>query len=254
VMLTYQNIHAHINKLPIGDLDQLNVNIQHYLNDFNNKHCKELEMSRKEYFELHEKDELKHLPPTVFDVSKSISAKVQADYHFYLGEDKHYYSVPYKFIGTTIKVIYNKKTISVYAGINKIAVHNRDPKSGKTTLDSHRPEKHIAYLQTSILSSQDYIDKAAEIGQNVQWAMSYILDHHKDNIRIDKIAQSLLTINKHIELGRLEHVCSYIRPCGIISIDMIKNVLQSGIDLNPVVSVDFTIPNHDNLRGAQHYN
>lgn len=250
VNLTYQNIHVYINKLPIGNFDQLNSNIKSYLENFNNKICKEFSLSRRAYFEANEKELLNDLPAKIFDLSKSIKAKVQNNYHFYLGEDNHYYSVPYKYIGKQVKVIYNRTLVEVYIGIHRIAVHDRVLAKGMTTNENHRPEKHTLYLQMSALTYEDYIEKASDVGSNFQWAMTYILDQYKDNIKRDKIAQALLSLNKHYKSDRLEQVCAYIKPCGIITLEMIKNILSSNIDLKPIEQIKFNIPHHDNIRGV----
>jgi transposase len=250
VYLTYQNIHAHVNKLPIGDFDQLKSNIKTYLDNFNNKICKEFSLSRRAYFEANEKDLLNELPSKNFDCSKSIKAKVQNNYHFYLGEDKHYYSVPYKYIGKQVTVIYNRTLVEVYIGINRIALHDRVLSNGMTTNENHRPDKHTVYLQLSALTYEDYIAKASEVGSNFQWAVTFILDQYKDNTKQDKIAQALLSLVKHYKADRLEQVCTYISPCGIITFDMIKNVLSSCIDLNQFEHIKFNIPPHENIRGV----
>ena len=62
------------------------------------------------------------------------------NYHVILGEDKHQYSVPHRYIGQTTKIIYDEHNVEIYIGFQRIALHKRDyRKHGYTTLPEHMP-------------------------------------------------------------------------------------------------------------------
>ncbi len=43
-----------------------------------------------------------------------IIVKVIMNGHACLGEDKHYYSVPYQYIGKKIKILYSQNTVEIF--------------------------------------------------------------------------------------------------------------------------------------------
>ncbi len=64
----------------------------------------------------------------------------------------------------------------------------------------------------------------------------------------------LMSLAKHYPYERIEQICTYIKPCGTITLDMIKNVLSSNIDkLDNNLNSEFTAPQHGNIRGASYY-
>jgi transposase len=253
VTIAYQNIYAFLHNEKPDSLHNLNSLILEHLNKLNDKK-RDNDLSRNEYFELYEKQHLNPLPSSSFSLSKTTRAKIQRNYHVLLGEDSHYYSVPYKYIGQQADVIYTQSTVEIYIGINRIAFHNRTIGKGFTTNDQHRPEKHSQYIIHLNNTPQSYIDKAALIGANTQWAMAFIMEQHFASPKFAKLAEGVLSIARSYSNDRLEQVCSYIRPCGIVSLDMIKNVLASNIDkANMASTIDITLPTHENIRGASHY-
>lgn len=60
-----------------------------------------------------------------------------------LGEDRHYYSVPFSFIGKTVNVIYDTDTVELYYDHKRIALHVRSYNpNGFTTIKEHMPESN----------------------------------------------------------------------------------------------------------------
>ena len=70
-------------------------------------------------------------------------ATVQRNYHIQLSEDRHYYSVPYRFAGKKVKVLYDSKVVEVYLEHERIAVHSRTSfGSAYHTIPEHMPSNH----------------------------------------------------------------------------------------------------------------
>jgi transposase len=254
VTLAYQNVYSHLHGEKPENINELNSLIIKRLETFNTKFNKPLGMSKRQYFEEFEKPLLKELPPKSFDIFRTTNAKVQRDYHVLLGQDNHYYSVPQRYIGQQTQIVYTKTTVEIFIGVNRIALHNRQISKGRTTLEQHMPEKHKIYLAHLSNTPQDYIDKAALIGINTKWAMEFLVNQYSSSAKYHKIAEGILSIARKYNNERLEQVCSYIAPCGSISLDMIKNVLASNIDLAQQSQTNQTkIPDHGNIRGASNY-
>lgn len=65
----------------------------------------------------------KHLLP--FELKHYRELKVAPNNHIYLTQDKHYYSVPFIYIGIKVKVIYIRSIVYIYGKGGQIAVHER---------------------------------------------------------------------------------------------------------------------------------
>jgi hypothetical protein len=52
---------------------------------------------------------MRELPPDLFEIKKITRAKVQRNYHVFLGEEKNFYSVPYRYAGKQAEVVYTRQ-------------------------------------------------------------------------------------------------------------------------------------------------
>jgi len=112
--------------------------------------------TRHEQFVMHEQPYLKPLPAEPFIVKHTTKGKVQMNYHVFLGEDNHRYSVPYQYIGQSTKIIYDEVNVEIFIGFKRIAIHKRDYRSGGyTTLREHMPLQILESVQQ--LSSERYL-------------------------------------------------------------------------------------------------
>lgn len=99
--------------------------VHHSLGELNNAIRKELELhnslllkgrnySRRLQFEEIERGTLAPLPVLRYEFKKQSHAKVMKNGHVSLGIDKHYYSVPYRFIGKHVKLLFSKSAVEIY--------------------------------------------------------------------------------------------------------------------------------------------
>ena len=105
---------------------RLNARILDLLVVFNQTRFQKLPGSRYERFVADEKPLLKSLPQEPFTIKHSTMGKVQMNYHVILGEDKHFYSVPFRYIGKATKIVYDQEHVEIYIGFQRIAIHKRD--------------------------------------------------------------------------------------------------------------------------------
>jgi hypothetical protein len=68
-----------------------------------------------------------------------------------LGEDKHYYSIPFRHLGKYVKRCYTAKNVEIYFEFKRIAIHARfRTKHQYTTLKEHLPENHQWVMHWSV--------------------------------------------------------------------------------------------------------
>jgi len=118
VITAYRRIYAPLRNTEFYSLSALNAAILSQLEHHHGMRFQTKPHTRKELFEQ-EKLELKSLPDNPFEKYCVTQGKVQKNYHVQLGQDKHFYSVPYQLIGKTIKVIYTQDTVEIYDGLNR---------------------------------------------------------------------------------------------------------------------------------------
>ena len=78
-----------------------------------------------------------------YEIREYKRLKAQFNYHVYLSVDKHYYSVPYRYRGKQIDVLFTASTVELYHNNIRIAFYKRNrTKYGYTTVPEHMPPNH----------------------------------------------------------------------------------------------------------------
>lgn len=88
---------------------------------------------------------MRDLPPELFEIKKTTSAKAQRNYHVYLGEEKNYYSLPYRYVGKQTTIIYTTKIVEIYVGHQRVTIHKRlqtERTYQYQTVTKHMPKSH----------------------------------------------------------------------------------------------------------------
>jgi len=112
VRMTYSRIFAPLRNQVFYSLKSLNEAINDQLTAHNNKHFQNRPISRSELFEHEEKKLLGLLPADRFQIKEVKEVTVMKNGYVQL--NKHYYSVPYRFIGRKVKLIYSSLEVSVF--------------------------------------------------------------------------------------------------------------------------------------------
>ena len=143
INLVYQRIYAPLRNIKFFSIDDLNEAIWIELEKHNNTPFQNKEISRLELFGQIEQHELKPLPVERYELKEYQEVRVQFNYHVYLKDDKHYYSVPWRYTGKKVKIIYTFSVVEVYIKNERIAIHQRDRRNYKyTTRKEHMPPEH----------------------------------------------------------------------------------------------------------------
>lgn len=169
VRLIYNRVYAPLRNRLFFSLEELNEAVLEQVRLHNRKRMQQREYSREEHFIADEKQTLKPLAKTVFEVQYDTELTVSANCCVYLGRDKHYYSVLYQHIGQKVKVIYTRSLVKIYLKGERIATHPRVQGFGYTMQNEHLASNSRAYTRRS---ARWYISKAREhsslLGQVVE--------------------------------------------------------------------------------------
>ncbi|MEL6139646.1 MAG: IS21 family transposase [Cyanobacteria bacterium J06628_6] len=251
VQTVERQILAPLRHCQFTSFTSLNKAIQTRLRALNDRIMKSYGLSRRALFERTDQTALKPLPAYPFILATWKTAKVNLDYHIEVA--KHYYSVPYWFVGRAVEVKVSEQFVEVFFDHRRIAAHPRSNVGYRhSTLPDHMPPEHWAYKRQS---KERFLAWAEQIGPATEKQVSAIFDkraHEEQAFRSIKGVQRLATTYGP---KRLELACHRANTFGMTGLRRLKAILKSHLDEVPIVpdASEATVINHDNLRGQQYY-
>jgi transposase len=255
VSLSYQYIFRQIKQTEYYSLNELNEAIFVLLEEFNNKKFSNHEYSRNDLFETNEKMHLKPLPEKEYEIVKFCKATVRQHYHVYFAEDKHFYSVPYRYIGKSVKMVYNTDAIEIFFDYGRIATHNRDrTKYAYTTVKEHMPPNHKYLIDQT---PEKLMQKAEEIGMFTAEIIDRVLSSNNYYEQKIKTSCGILSLARKSKIGSdiLELCCKRAIYFGVYNYQQIKTIAEQKLyleALDPPV-MNKAIDSHNNRRGKEYY-
>ncbi|VAW22824.1 Mobile element protein [hydrothermal vent metagenome] len=251
VKIVYHRIYAAIRGKEFYSLDALNKAIKEALEGYNNIHFQGKNYSRRDLFEELERDVLKPLPAMAYELKEYKLATAQKNSHVYLGKDKHYYSVPYAYIGKKVKLAFTRRVVEVYYNHKRIALHQRDYAPYKyTTTKSHLPSSHQFMSEWC---PEKFIRWAAGVGPSTEAYIKKVLEVKQYPEQGYKSCLGVLGFVKRVGKERLEKACARALHFEAYSYQTIKNILEKGLDSLAPNNNTLKIPFHSNIREEGYY-
>ena len=256
VKITYRRIYAALRNQTFHSLAELNKAIREKLDQHHQLNFQKKIFSRQELFDSEERVLLQSLPESAYSIKHYTKAKVQKHYHVLVGEDWHFYSVPYRYIGKEVRIAYCADHVEIYYDGQRIAIHTRNYTShGYTSIKEHMPERHQAMTRQRGWSPEYYLKKAADNGPHTLEFFQKVMD---SKLVIDQSYTSclgLLRLMGGYGPIRMEAACKRGLRGHKFSYTAIKKILDNNMDmLEEELNPEFRIPTHNNLRGPEAYN
>ena len=250
----YQYVYARLEGCDFYALDALNCRILELLDEYCSRPYKG--STRREIFEKYEKPDMKPLPETMYRFRMRKEVKLGATYHVCVGSERHFYSVPYKYVGQMVKVMWDVQDVEVYVGQELVCTHRRSlVPYGYTTEKAHMPEKHLAYEHRKEVNAAKLIEWGTGIGTHVGAVIQDILKRTTFPQQAYGKCSGVLALAKKYGKARLDHACAKLMADGAsASYKSLCNMLKNNRDLD--CSDDGTMsctPFNDNVRGADAY-
>ena len=257
VGIAYRRIYARLRGERFASLAALNARILVLVDQLNERAMTGKGYSRRMLFERKEAGLLACLPSEPFEVKRAVRATVQRNYHIQLGEDKHYYSVPYQLVGKRVVVIYTPSTVEIYLGNQqeRVAFHPRNRhRHGYTTTKAHMPAHHQAISEQKGWTKDFFLGWADRIGSHCHQAIHSVLS---TTIYVEQRYKSSLGILRLADRygdERLEAACQMTVALRASNYQRIKRILEQELDVQATDGLaDFQTPQHDNIRGPDYY-
>jgi transposase len=253
VRIIYTRIYAKIRGVDYFTLAELNTAIKLALEEHNSTLLTGRNYSRRKQFEEVERAELAPLPPLRYELKKEHFVTVAKNGHVSLSVDKHYYSVPYRFIGKKVKLMYSRSVVEVFYHYERIAVHKRIKSSYNYTTD----KDHLASAHrfVSDWTPERFLSWGASIHEDVQLYILKVLDRKQHPEQAYKSCIGILSFGKKVGNERLTKACQRALGYGLYNYKTIQSILEKGMDLydDEDEKGQLQMPLHDNIRGENYY-
>jgi transposase len=251
VKIAYRRIYANLPDELSGSLEELNAAILSELEKHNTKTLTGRNYSRLDQFKEMEQAALNPLPELRFELRKMAQVTVMKNGHVCLSEDKHYYSVPFTFIGRKVRLLYSKSKVEVYYKYDMIAVHTRLRSPHNYTTDpSHMATEHRVLVDWN---PDLFLSRAREIHPDVAFYIDQVLLKKKHPEQAYKSCQGILSYARRVGNGRLIKACQRAHEYGLYNFRIIENILTRGLDRYDDEMPPDEMPQHDNIRGKSYY-
>ncbi len=253
VKIVYQWVYAALRDRIFYSLEELNQALRKEMKKYNGRSMQKLGKSRREMYEAVEKEALKALPSDDYEIKRVNKCTIQFNYHAYLSEDKHYYSVPYRYIKKEVEIHYTGRNVEIYHNNERIAFHVRSRiPNGYSTLKEHMPSTHQFVASWS---REKFIKYGNEIGPSVGNMCARIMDQRKHPEQGFRACMGILSLKKKYNPTRINNACRLALESGEQSVRRVKMILDNKLDIDKQKQKEENqqLPAHENLRGNKYY-
>ncbi|MCX6234988.1 MAG: hypothetical protein NT175_09760 [Bacteroidetes bacterium] len=253
VKIIYQVIYTVIRETDFTSLETLNNAIWELLAIHNNNLLKGRPYSRRQMFEEIERSTLQPLSVYRYELKNKRIATVSKNNYVCLGEDKHYYSVPYHYIGKKVSILYSQSKVDIYYRYEHIASHNRNRRAFMfTTVEDHLATKH---KYQSDWTPEKFIERAKAVGEQTKKYITEILTLRQHPEQAYKTCQGILNYAAKVGNERLNAACHRANFYEDYSYKTILAILDKHLD-SVLLDPDHdcaSMPVHGNIRGNTYY-
>lgn len=253
VKIIYRHVYTIVNKEVYSSLTALNTAIREAVDVLNNAPFKGREYSRRQQFEELEKETLKPLATYAYEFKQQVMVTVMKNGHACLHVDKHYYSVPYRFIGKKVKILYTSTRVEIYHRYERIATHSRQfRKYHYTTLNEHLASSH-RYL--SEWTPEKFLEQARKVHEDVAAYILQVIETKQHPEQAYKSCSGILSLVRKVGAARLINACRRAHSYGVYNYPIIVQILEKNLDQQNEEDghQSSAMPPHHNIRGAEYY-
>ena len=230
VQIVERWIMARLRNQTFHSLAQLNHEIAKLLDMMNNKVMKQYQQSRKQLFDMVDKNALKPLPEKPYQYTQIKTVRVHIDYHVEI--EKHYYSVPYLWVKKQLRAHISNQLVQLYYDGTLIAQHPRSNRlGGHTTQTHHMPKAHQKQHEQSPINLHSW---ALSIGDYTHQVVELLLNSKRHPEQAYRTCLGVLSLAKTYSKERLERACYRAICMNTTTHRSIKQMLQKGLDQQPL--------------------
>jgi transposase len=253
VKIIYQCIYTSVSTQIHFSLPSLNAAILEALETNNRAPFKGRDYSRRQQFEELEKAALQPLPAYRYEFKQQSIVTVMKNGHVCLGADKHYYSVPYRYIGKKVKILFTSIGVEVFYHYERIASHQREHrKYHYTTVDEHLASAH-RYITD--WTPEKFIEQARAVHEDLAEYISLVMEGKQHPEQAYKSCAGILSLARKVGSERLLNACRRAHSFGVYNYPIVQQILGKNLDRlsEEEQQQALTMPSHHNIRGNDYY-
>jgi hypothetical protein len=186
------------------------------------------------------------LPIAKYEYSEWKEAKVGFNYH--VEYDRFFYSVPHSYVGSPCSVRATKRTLEIYIGSERVAVHQRNYNEFKRykTHPEHMPENHKT---VSGWSPERFLSWANESGPNTREFVQRVLKSREYPVQTYRTCMGIMRLKGNYPDEVMESASKESLDKNIVSYKYFSIIL-SQVAGRATQNQAERIIEHDNLRGV----
>jgi len=251
VKLLYSRVYAQLRNHQFFDLWSLREAVQKKVRDHNQTRMQQKPYCRQERFLAEERPVLKALPEIPFQIKRYKWYTVAKNGHILLCEDRHYYSVPYQWIGQKALVIYTNTLVSIYVRNQCVATHTRDIAPGRyTSVKEHLCSHHQHW---SDRSPEYYIKIARKKSATLGRLFEGIFASNQPPEQRYRSCDGLLSLERKTPADVFERAVAIALENQRYSYPSVMNFIRNDAQNRQANCQEKPLPEHENIRGKEYY-
>jgi transposase len=232
-------------------LAEVNAGIAECMADLNDvRVLRQFGKTRRQLFEEIDAPNLKPPPAEPWVHAEWKRCRVGLDYHIAI--ERHHYSVPYRFARREVEARFTARTVEVFLGSERIAVHMRGSGNGRhTTIPEHMPSSHRRYGDWTPAKIRE---EARRIGPMLSLLVEKIIADRPHPEQGYRSCLGIISLEKRFGAERLEAAALRALEIQARNYPSVKSILEKGLDRIPAPKSPEREPIlHTNIRGSGYY-
>lgn len=249
-----RRIIRRMRNIKFKSVSEINAVISPLLDEYNDHPFQKMPQSRNSLWETEERKTLARLPLIPYEPRIIVpSVLVLPKCHVEVKEDRHEYSVPYRFCGKRIDLIYTALTVEMRHEGDRIAFHERNREPGRTT--SIEEHLHPAQAWYRRLTASNALRWASVQGAYVQKCARRIIEQSVTELQGCRRVMGVLKLKDKYSQERVDVACRLALREDQCGYQRVKAILERGLDKGFIESESMQqeLPLHENIRGASAY-
>lgn len=229
-------------------LNEARTAVLEQLDKLNARPFQKMAGSRAILFEELDQPALQPLPAQRWVPSEWKQVKVHIDYHVEIS--KHYFSVPYQYIGETLDAKVTPNLVEIFRRGRSVTSHQRASKR-YSTKPEHMPSSHQEHLKWN---PPRVVERARRIGPSVSELVDHLLSSRRHPEQGFRPCLGIVRLADRWGEDRLEAACRRAIAHSAYSYRSVKNILEKGLDrIEESTSQASIVGDHTNIRGKSAY-
>jgi transposase len=174
----------------------------------------------REVYEQEEKAHMLPAPTDIFDVPKWTSAKVHPDHHVQVA--KALYSVPTKYVGRTVDVRLDQRSVRIYEATELVKTHRRVAEGKRSTDPNDYPVAKVPYATRSV---ERLVEDARKRGAAVGDFVARLLDGPLPWVKMRQ-AYGVMRLCERYGEARVDAVCARALAFDVLDVTRVERMLK----------------------------